>query len=129
MIRATAKKPPIRKQGTDRQMQNMQYNSDPYLKQFGFEVDQNMVQVKGRVINPPKLGYDKQATCNAQAGSWNNTGKQFFKAMHIKNWAFLMFPPQNRCQTEDVKVRLFMYIFSKYHGLDIFTYYFYHVLG
>lgn len=103
MIRATAKKPPIRKQGIDNQMSKMQYAQDAHVKQFGFEVDQNMVQVKGRVINPPKLGYDKQQTCTAQGGSWDSRGKQFYKAMHIKNWAILMFPPQNRCQTEDVK--------------------------
>lgn len=102
MIRGTAKKPPLRKQGTEDQMNAMQFTGDPYLKQFGFEVDKQMVQVKGKVINPPKLGYSK-GTCVAQGGTWDNRGKQFFNPMHIQRWAILMFPPQNRCQSGDVK--------------------------
>jgi len=103
MIRATAKKPPIRKQGTDEQIGKMQYPRDPYLKQFGFEVDTSMVQVKGRVIQPPKLGYANNQAATAQNGVWDNRGKQFFKPTNIKNWAILMFPPQNQCQSGDVK--------------------------
>ena len=105
MIRATAKKPPMRKQGTDEQVKKMQYPADPYLKQFGFEVDTSMVQIKGKVIQPPKLGYSNNQTVTAQGGVWDNRGKQFFRALSIKNWAILMFPPQNQCQTADVKVR------------------------
>ena len=82
----------------------MQYPGDPYLKQFGFEVDTSMVQVKGRVIQPPKLGYANNQAATAQNGVWDNRGKQFFRPTNIKNWAVLMFPPQNQCQSGDVKV-------------------------
>ena len=104
MIKATAKKPPIRKAGTDAQMKKMKYGDDPHLKQFGFEVETSMVQVKGKVIQPPKLGYANNQTVQAQGGTWDAKGKQFFRPMSIKNWAILIFPPQNQCQTADVKV-------------------------
>ena len=55
MIRATAKKPHIRKAGTEEKMKKMQLNKDPFVSQFGFTVDQSMVQVKGKVLPPPKL--------------------------------------------------------------------------
>ena len=63
-----------------------------------------MVQVKGRVIQPPKLGYANNQAATAQNGVWDNRGKQFFRPTNIKNWAVLMFPPQNQCQSGDVKV-------------------------
>jgi len=103
MIRATAKKPPIRKSGTEEKVAKMQYNKDPYLKQFGFEVDQSMVQIKGKVLQPPKIGYSNNKTVLPQGGVWDNRGTGFYKPMTIKNWAFLMFPPQNRCASADVK--------------------------
>ena len=34
--------------------------------------------------------------------TWSSAG--FYKSVNIKNWAFLMFPPQNRCASADVKV-------------------------
>lgn len=92
----------------------MQYPRDPYLKQFGFEVDTSMVQVKGRVIQPPKLGYANNQAATAQNGVWDNRGKQFFKPTNIKNWAILMFPPQNQCQSGDVKVRSVFLTWSIY---------------
>nr|AEX15552.1 argonaute 2 [Pleurobrachia bachei] len=104
MIRATAKKPGVRKQCTDGQLQKMEYNKDPFLKQFGFQVDQSMVQVKGKILQAPKCGYANNSTAQPNAGVWDNRGKQFFKAVHIKNWAILMFPSQNQCQTADVKL-------------------------
>lgn len=103
MIRATAKKPQIRKAGTDEKMKKMQIGKDPYVNQFGFEVDTQMVQIKGKVIQPPKLGYSNNQTVTAQGGVWDNRGKQFYRPVNIKNWAIMIFPPQNQCQSNDVK--------------------------
>ena len=106
--------------GTDEQVKKMQYPGDPYLKQFGFEVDTSMVQVKGKVIQPPKLGYANNQVATAQGGVWDNRGKQFFKPMNVKNWAMLMFPPQNRCQSGDVKVRTrYLSLVVNYIGLIV----------
>lgn len=35
------------------------YHRDPYLGDLGIRVDQHMVEVKGRVLDPPPLEYQK----------------------------------------------------------------------
>ena len=52
--------------GTDKQMEEMQYRDNPYLKQFGFTAEDSMVQMKGKGLNPHKLGYASNGTCMAQ---------------------------------------------------------------
>ena len=71
-----------------------------------------MVQVKGKILDAPELGYSNNGKVRANAGVWDNRGKQFFRPVHIKNWAILMFPGQNQCQTSDVKVSRKFYVFE-----------------
>ena len=39
------------------QMAQANFNSDPYVQDFGISVDQKMVTVTGRVLPPPRLQY------------------------------------------------------------------------
>lgn len=103
MIRATAKKPHLRKQGIDEQFKFLNLDQDPYLKQFNINVERQQVSVRGKVLPAPSVGYAQQQSVQAQNGVWDSRGKRFFNPAPIKNWAVLMFPPQNVCRSNDVK--------------------------
>ena len=66
MIRATAKKPHLRKQGIDDQAKFLGLENDPYLRQFGISVERQQVSVRGKVIPAPKIGYAQQQSVQAQ---------------------------------------------------------------
>ena len=41
----------------DSQVRKANFNSDPYLQTFGISIIPTMVDVHGRVLNPPKIQY------------------------------------------------------------------------
>ncbi|KAL6879269.1 Piwi domain-containing protein [Trichoderma novae-zelandiae] len=45
--------------------------SNPLLPQFGIDISQNLVTVKGRVITSPKVGYSQNRQVATFGGSWN----------------------------------------------------------
>jgi len=106
MIKATARSAPAREIEIRNLISKADFNNDPYIKQFGLEVSQSMMETPGRVLNPPKLEYgarnSRTFTVPSQ-GVWDMRGKQFFEGMTIKDWAIACFTPQQSVKPQDLK--------------------------
>lgn len=71
MIRITAMRPEDRKREVQKQAQSLISDNKSFYKQFGVEINTQMVQVEGRVLKPPDVFYAKGQYLSPQKGSWN----------------------------------------------------------
>lgn len=121
MIKATARSAPDREREINNLVRRADFNNDAYVQEFGLTISNHMMEVRGRVLAPPKLQYGgrpsqsltgqigglgmaKQQALPIQ-GVWDMRGKQFYTGVEIRVWAIACFAPQ-RTVREDA-LRLF----------------------
>lgn len=108
-------------------MRSANFNSDPYVREFGVMVRDDMTEVNGRVLQAPSIlyggrvhatlrtynliAYDVQlchiliiyifyqnkAIATPIQGVWDMRNKQFHTGIEIKVWAIACFAPQRQC--------------------------------
>ncbi|GBF95153.1 hypothetical protein Rsub_07737 [Raphidocelis subcapitata] len=72
------------------------FNAEPAVQKFGMRVSPDMVTVKGRVLDPPKLAYGKpEALDPGTSGAWNLRSVKFPVAATIASWACLSLMDQS----------------------------------
>ncbi|XP_053619468.1 protein argonaute-2 isoform X1 [Plodia interpunctella] len=110
MIKATARSAPDREREINNLVRRANFNTDLYVKEFGLTISNNMMEVRGRVLPPPKLQYggrvsslggQQQALPNQ--GVWDMRGKQFFMGVEIRVWAIACFAPQRTVREDALK--------------------------
>ena len=57
MIKATARSAPDREREINNLVRKADFNNDSYVQEFGLTISNNMMEVRGRVLPPPKLQY------------------------------------------------------------------------
>ncbi|XP_013928829.1 PREDICTED: protein argonaute-2 [Thamnophis sirtalis] len=57
MIRATARSAPDRQEEISKLMRSASFNTDPFVREFGIMVKDEMTDVTGRVLQPPSILY------------------------------------------------------------------------
>lgn len=57
MIKATARSAPDREREINNLVRRADFNNDSYVQEFGLTISNTMVEVKGRILAPPKLQY------------------------------------------------------------------------
>ena len=57
MIKATARSAPDREREIADLVRRARFNNDPYVREFGIQVIDEMTEVRGRVLPPPRLQY------------------------------------------------------------------------
>lgn len=57
MIKATARSAPDREREINNLVRRADFNNDSYVQEFGLTISNNMMEVRGRVLPPPKLQY------------------------------------------------------------------------
>lgn len=57
MIKATARSAPDREREINNLVHKADFNNDPYVQEFGLTISNSMMEVRGRVLAPPKLQY------------------------------------------------------------------------
>lgn len=72
-------------------MRNYRYNEDPMLAACGINIDNQLIQVEGRVLEPPKLKVGNNQDCISHNGRWNFNNKTLVSPIQIKNWAVVNF--------------------------------------
>uniref|UniRef100_A0A673HRJ9 Protein argonaute-4-like n=1 Tax=Sinocyclocheilus rhinocerous TaxID=307959 RepID=A0A673HRJ9_9TELE len=107
MIKATARSAPDRQEEISRLVKsnNMVGGPDPYLKEFGIVVHNDMTEVTGRVLPAPMLQYGgrNKTVATPNQGVWDMRGKQFYAGIEIKVWAVACFAPQKQCREDLLK--------------------------
>ncbi|XP_060520779.1 protein argonaute-2 isoform X2 [Cylas formicarius] len=112
MIKATARSAPDREREINNLVRRADFNNDEYVQEFGLTISNNMMEVRGRVLPPPKLQYggrvaslsgqNKQQACPNQ-GVWDMRGKQFFTGVEIRVWAIACFAPQRTVREDALR--------------------------
>ncbi|CAG8482152.1 14805_t:CDS:10 [Acaulospora morrowiae] len=81
MIKFTALKPRERFDSIDRAIRDhYKYNEDENLRDFGIVIEQKMIEVEGRLLDPPIITYDKRSQESEfppKFGRWNLMNKIF----------------------------------------------------
>ena len=65
----------------------------------------SMMEVRGRVLPPPKLQYGGRTKQQAlpNQGVWDMRGKQFFTGVEIRVWAIACFAPQRTVREDALR--------------------------
>eukprot|EP00102_Acyrthosiphon_pisum_P021378 XP_016658588.1 PREDICTED: protein argonaute-2-like [Acyrthosiphon pisum] len=117
MIKETVRSAPAREQDINSLVRQADFKNNPYVKEFGLTVSDSMIELRGRVLPPPKLQYGgqtlpNQKILNAQQtkqqtlpshGVWDMRGKQFFIGVKITNWAIACFASQFSVRDDAIK--------------------------
>jgi eukaryotic translation initiation factor 2C len=77
----------------------LSYGQSEYVRQFGMNVNDKMIEVTARVLDPPTLKYgpgSKQATIRPAHGAWNMADKKFFRPSVIKKWVIVVYESERR---------------------------------
>ncbi|KAL0166272.1 hypothetical protein M9458_038116 [Cirrhinus mrigala] len=80
-------------------MRSANFNTDPYVREFGVMVRDEMTEVNGRVLQAPSILYGgrNKAIATPVQGVWDMRNKQFHTGIEIKVWAIACFAPQRQC--------------------------------
>jgi eukaryotic translation initiation factor 2C len=102
MIKATARSAPDREREINNLIRKADFNNDPFVQEFGLNISNNLMEVRGRVLPPPKLQYGGRTKQQAlpNQGVWDMRGKQFYTGVEIREWAIACFAP-SRTVRED----------------------------
>ena len=76
MIKATARSAPDREREINTLIRKVwaDFNTDPYVQEFGLNIEQKMMDVRGRVLPPPRLQYGgRVSACAGSAASLDST--------------------------------------------------------
>uniref|UniRef100_A0A8D8UB55 Protein argonaute-1 n=1 Tax=Cacopsylla melanoneura TaxID=428564 RepID=A0A8D8UB55_9HEMI len=123
MIKATARSAPDREKEIQSLVKRADFNNDAYVHEFGLTISNSMMEVRGRVLPPPKLQYGgRMSSITAQvnsmssqglfaskqqalpnAGVWDMRGKQFFTGVEIRVWAIACFAPQRTVREDSLR--------------------------
>ena len=57
MIKATARSAPDREREINNLIRKADFNNDQYVQEFGLNISHNLMEVRGRVLPPPRLQY------------------------------------------------------------------------
>jgi eukaryotic translation initiation factor 2C len=93
MIRHTAIPAPDRLQKITELIRKLHYESDPYCRDFGISIGNEMVTIKGRVLDPPLLMYgpaNRPGKEMPRDGSWKIT-KKMLDPKELKEWALISY--------------------------------------
>ncbi|OLL23587.1 Protein argonaute [Neolecta irregularis DAH-3] len=104
IIRHAAKPPRERKEMIQNNVQQLDWARDPFLRDYGLEIDRNMMEITGRLIKPPKLQYFNNRPANyKEPGKWDLRGLRFVKAAQLANWAVIVFEREQKINLRAVQ--------------------------
>ncbi|CAD7088325.1 unnamed protein product [Hermetia illucens] len=113
MIKATARSAPDREREINNLVKRADFNNDSYVQEFGLTISNSMMEVRGRVLPPPKLQYggrvssmsgqNKVSLASPNQGVWDMRGKQFFTGVEIRVWAIACFAPQRTVREDALR--------------------------
>ena len=94
MIRHTALPAPQRQQEIAKLINSAEFDQDPYCRDFGIKVGNQMASIKGRVLDPPLLNYgpaNKPCTEKPRDGAWNMQNKPMYTPKELNEWAVISY--------------------------------------
>ncbi|GAA0149641.1 translation initiation factor [Lithospermum erythrorhizon] len=94
LLKITCQRPRDRENDILQTVQQNSYDQDPYAKEFGININENLACVEARVLPAPWLKYHeagKEKDCLPQVGQWNMVNKKMIDGMTVSHWACINF--------------------------------------
>lgn len=89
MIRTITKPADVRQREINEKFRSSGIAHNPVLKDFGISVDDHMVTVPARVLDPPPLKYEETVTPRHDKGAWEVRGR-FHQGATVKDYTVLV---------------------------------------
>ncbi|KAI3380253.1 hypothetical protein SNEBB_010630 [Seison nebaliae] len=108
MIKATARTAPSRELEIQSLFARAEFHRDPIVRDFGLTINENMTNLKGRILTAPKILYGgrTRVSITPMNGVWDMRNKQFHTGVQITKWAICCFAQQRTCH--DTHIRTFI---------------------
>ena len=108
MIKFAVTRPEGRKAAIAAGLQLLNWSGDNYLKNYGLQIDEKMLQTKARVLEPPTILFGGNAKIEPKfSGKWDLRGKKFLicnDSMPLTSWGVCVFPaPRNAPSKEAIQ--------------------------
>lgn len=78
-------------------LRNYRYDEDPVLAECGISLEKQLIQIKGRVLESPKLKVGNGNDCIPRNGRWNYNQRTLLQPSKIERWVIVNFSA--RCDT------------------------------
>ena len=92
MIKFAVTRPTVRSKDIREGVQRLDWAGDRYLKHYGMQIDNKMIQTRARLLQPPQLEFGRKRTVDPKTnGSWRIEGQEFLEpnAKPLKNWGIM----------------------------------------
>lgn len=106
MIKTTCVKPAERIKSIEAGFKSFDFSNNEYIQAWGLEVSAKPIQIKGRVLPPPKLEYhagSAGAIFEPRAGVWDTRGKKLCTPAILGSWSVVSFVQSRRFPEEQIK--------------------------
>lgn len=90
MIDQARQRPEIRQQMVQKAMEMSNYNSDHHIQDFNMKIEETMMRIQGRLLDPPRLKFQNIEE-TPRNGRWNFNNKIMAAGAQIKSWVVLNF--------------------------------------
>ncbi|KAK1944269.1 Protein argonaute-2 [Phytophthora citrophthora] len=87
ILKQTGQPPRARQINTKNQVQQAGFENDPYQAAFGMKVDQNFVEIKARVMDPPEVQFSN-VSVRPPNGQWDL--HRFVQGVTLRNWGVVV---------------------------------------
>ncbi|CAN6574208.1 unnamed protein product [Malus baccata var. baccata] len=104
LVEKSRQKPQERIRTVTDAMKKYQYDDDPVLATCGISINKELTQVKGRVLETPKLKVGNSDDCIPRNGRWNFNNKTLLNPTRIDRWIVVNFSA--RCDTSHLSREL-----------------------
>lgn len=94
LLRVTCQRPSDREKDILQTVRKNSYNNDPYAREFGIEISDELASVEARILPAPKLKYHDTGTlkvCQPVVGQWNMRDKKMVNGGVVTYWACINF--------------------------------------
>ena len=102
MIKFAVTRPPVRREGIQGGLNQLNWREDPYLKGYGIQIQDTMLETQARLLTPPVVQFAKSQQKPGFSGRWRLDGQQFFMPNkdELHSWGICVFNSMGRDQID-----------------------------
>jgi eukaryotic translation initiation factor 2C len=94
LLKVTCQRPQQRENDILQTVRHNAYAEDPYAKEFGIKISEQLASVEARILPAPRLKYHdtgREKECLPQFGQWNMMNKKMVNGGTVNNWICINF--------------------------------------
>lgn len=102
MIKFAVTRPPVRREGIQGGLNQLNWAEDPMLRKYGVKIQPTMLETQARLLVPPVVQFAKSQQKPGFSGRWRLDGQQFFMPNkdELHSWGICVFNSMGRDQID-----------------------------